>query len=235
MMEPSGAQILLLIREGKIRDWNSLCAIFGISPDECKSRTYALAKRLQQLANAGLIEIQDDFDPESFEFPKGQFKLTRNASAIQHALGFSLSKLVNDGLRRKDENLIDLDRIARLSTIQTLEFDLSKLIQICKEINQCYDQGCFLSVAMLARAMIDHVPPIFGCNNFSEVANNYQGSKSFKQSMQILDASLRKISDAYLHTQIRKKESLPNKTQVNFANDIDVLLAEIERVIKRQS
>jgi len=48
-----------------------------------------------------------------------------------------------------------------------------------------------------------------------------------------LDKSSRKIADSYLHGQIRKKERLPNKTQVNFSQDIDVLLAEICRKIEK--
>jgi hypothetical protein len=84
----------------------------------------------------------------------------------------------------------------------------------------------------LTRALLDHVPPIFLCAKFSEVANNYAGSKSFKESMKHLENSSRKIADQYLHTQIRQKESLPNITQVSFSNDIDVLLSEICRILK---
>jgi len=50
--------------------------------------------------------------------------------------------------------------------------------------------------------------------------------------MRHLDKSLRKIADSYLHGHIRERESLPNKTQVNFSQDIDVLLAEICRRLK---
>ena len=46
-----------------------------------------------------------------------------------------------------------------------------------------------------------------------------------------LDTSSRKIANAHLHTQIRKKEILPNQTQVDFSNDIDVLLSEIVRIL----
>ncbi len=45
-----------------------------------------------------------------------------------------------------------------------------------------------------------------------------------------LENSSRKIADSYLHTRIRNKESLPNRTQVNFSNDMDVLLSEIIRI-----
>jgi hypothetical protein len=90
---------------------------------------------------------------------------------------------------------------------------------------------CYLSTAMLIRAIIDHVPPIFEKNSFTEVVNNY-GGKSFKDSMKNLENSSRKIADAYLHTQIRNKEVLPNSNQVDFSNDLDVLLAEIFRILK---
>lgn len=83
---------------------------------------------------------------------------------------------------------------------------------------------------MLCRAIIDHIPPIFNVNTFNEVANNY-GSKSFKRNMLNLNNSLRNIADSYLHQTIRKKETLPNKTQIDFKNDLDVLLAEIIRFL----
>jgi len=128
---------------------------------------------------------------------------------------------------------VDPTRLAELRAIRSLEFDLSKLIRYCDELNSNYDEGCFLAVPILGRAILDHVPPIFGCKSFSEVANNYSsGSKSFKQSMAHLANSLRKIADAYLHVQIRKSEVLPNRTQVNFSSDLDVLLAEIVRLLK---
>jgi len=91
-----------------------------------------------------------------------------------------------------------------------------------------------LAVTMLSRALIDHIPPIFGFRNFTEVANNYGGAKhtSFKKQMQHLEKSLRNIADSYLHNQIRKKESLPNRVQTNFSNDFDVLLAEIISILQ---
>jgi len=109
------------------------------------------------------------------------------------------------------------------------EFDFSRLLQMLKELDHASSVKNYISVILLVRAILDHVPPIFGLNTFPEVANNY-GTKSFKDSMLHLENSSRKIADSYLHTRIRKKESLPNKTQVNFSNDIDVLLAEIVRI-----
>lgn len=109
------------------------------------------------------------------------------------------------------------------------KFDFSRLLQMFTELNHAFSVGSYISVILLTRAILDHVAPIFNLGVFTEVANNY-GTKSFKDSMSYLENSSRKIADSYLHTKIRSKESLPNKTQVNFSNDLDVLLAEIVRI-----
>lgn len=130
------------------------------------------------------------------------------------------------------EPFIANDRIDELSKITSTNFDLSKLIDLCKELNYTYAGSCYMAVAMLIRAILDHVPPIFGVRKFSEVANSYKGSKSFKQSMLHLENSSRKIADAFLHTQIRSSETLPTKNQVGFIPDLDALLSEIVRILK---
>lgn len=126
---------------------------------------------------------------------------------------------------------INPDRIDGLKLVKNNAFDLIKLVRFCEELNISFLQGSYLSVAMLVRAIIDHVPPIFLKNTFTEVANHY-GSQSFKDSMKNLDNSSRKISNSHLHTPIRKKEILPNSNQVDFTNDLDVLLAEVLRILK---
>src|SRR3989338_4036655 len=128
-------------------------------------------------------------------------------------------------------NFVNQNRIKELKTIKSGDFDVSKLVRLCEELNTAFSLENFLSTAMLVRAIADHIPPIFGKTSFTEVANNH-GSKSFKDSIKNLDNSSRKISDSHLHTQIRKKEVLPNSNQVDFSNDLDVLLGEIYRVLK---
>jgi hypothetical protein len=90
-----------------------------------------------------------------------------------------------------------------------------------------------MSIAMLVRAIVDHVPPILGQSSFSRVANNYGASgQSFSKSMKHLDTALRNVADAHLHQQIRKSETLPTAPQVDFRASLDVLLSEIVRVLK---
>ena len=125
-------------------------------------------------------------------------------------------------------SFIHKDRIDSLKKISNSKFDLSRLIRFCEEMNSNYQLGNYLSVAMIGRSILNHVPPLFGFQTFNEVANNY-GNASFKKNMQHLNVTLRNIADSYLHDTIRIKESLPNEIQVNFSQDLDSLLAEIIR------
>jgi hypothetical protein len=125
------------------------------------------------------------------------------------------------------QEYVDNERIETLRSIESEDFDLSKLIRLCEEINIAYSNECFLLTIMGLRSILDHLPPILGFKTFGEVANNYNGSKSFKDQMQALENFSRKIADLHLHTPIRSKDDLPTKTQVNFSNALDTLLGEI--------
>ena len=116
--------------------------------------------------------------------------------------------------------------------IESKKFDTLKLIRLLQEINTAHNNDSHLSVGILVRAMIDHIPPIFGFNSFPEVANNYKGTRSFNASMRRLNDSLRNLADAYLHVQIRKVESLPTSIQVDFRAEVDALLSEVSRVLQ---
>jgi hypothetical protein len=127
---------------------------------------------------------------------------------------------------------VDQGRLNELRAISSSDFDLSKLVRLLEELISCRRQRNYYAIMMLCRAIIDHVPPIFRMKNFNEVANNY-GPKSFKESMERLNNCSRKIADQHLHTPIRSRETLPTITQVDFSNDLDVLLSEIVRILRK--
>jgi len=129
-------------------------------------------------------------------------------------------------------NYISIDRINKIQLIKSERFDFSKAIEILNQINLAYQNNMYFTVGILVRAFIDHIPPLFECKNFIEVANNYKGNTSFKKLMKKLQDSLRNISDSFLHDQIRKNEELPNLNQVSFIPEIDALLSEIIRINK---
>lgn len=125
-------------------------------------------------------------------------------------------------------------RIDQLSELFPKEFDLGRLLALLRELNIAYRTNSFMAVAMLARSVIDHIPPILGVRTFNEVVSNYPGTKSFRKSMEHLNSSLRNVADAHLHVPIRKAETLPTFPQVDFRADLDVLLGELVRVLKSQ-
>lgn len=132
----------------------------------------------------------------------------------------------------KSQSYVDGSRLQELKSIKSQDIDLSRLIALCSELNVTSSGGAHHATGMLVRAIMDHVPPIFGVSGFGQVTNNYAGSRSFKEAMAALDSAARKIGDAHLHTQIRKSEVLPTATQVNFSQQLDMLLAEVVRLLK---
>lgn len=118
-------------------------------------------------------------------------------------------------------------RLDDLRAVKNSTYDCTRLILMCSELSDCASRGNAHAVIMLLRAIIDHVPPIFGQKSFREVANSYPGPRSFKDAMTNLENFSRKIADLYLHSQIRQSEPLPNMTQVNFSQALDLLLAEV--------
>jgi hypothetical protein len=142
-----------------------------------------------------------------------------------------------ESLEAKPIPVLDLEyvsrtRLAELEAIGSGAYDVTRLVRLCRELNIAHSTKALMSVAMLVRAIVDHIPPIFNQPSFAQVANNYAGSRSFKASMQHLEKSLRNIADAHLHTPIRVKETLPTEPQVDFKADLDVLLSEVVRLLK---
>ena len=161
--------------------------------------------------------------------PEGLSMLGKNVT--DEFLGdaeFGKTKKVNVNISSTN-CFINPKRIEELKQLSNEKFDFKRLIQLCIEINDNYSRNNYLSVAMLGRSIINHIPPLFGFETFNEVANNY-GSKSFKGIMNHLNITMRGMADSFLHDTIRKKENIPNETQVNFSQDIDVLLSEIIRI-----
>jgi len=126
--------------------------------------------------------------------------------------------------------LIAPSRIEELKACAPTSLDFTKLIRLCEEANANYENKCYAAVAMLTRAILDHVPPVFGQQKFDHVVANYAGGRSFKDMMEHLNEASRKIADALLHMPMRASEVLPTAQQVNCIQQLDALLAEIVRI-----
>ena len=153
-----------------------VCSIMGAaSPD-------AASDLIEDAGNNGLIEF----------VPDDNYQLTRLAWDRLEATARPAAR------RYSGDDFVDAARVAQLRAIESDQFDLSRLLRMCEELNDAWRSGRTISVAMLARAIVDHVPPIFGRDNFSQVASN--SSRSMRGSLQHIDTSLRHIADGALHT-----------------------------------
>jgi hypothetical protein len=133
------------------------------------------------------------------------------------------------------EPFVDVDKIRRIEQLRTVDLDTKRLAQMLREMNASYKAESYMSCIFSIRAILDHVPPIFGFATFAQVTANYAGGRSFKDSIEHLERASRKIADSYLHAPIRRDEATPSKMQVEFRADVDVLLAECIRRLEAAS
>jgi hypothetical protein len=95
--------------------------------------------------------------------------------------------------------------LAELRALNSQKFDFTKLVRLCEELNDAYGRANYLSCALLIRAVMNHVPPVFGCQTFAQVAA--QSGRSLKAVFERLEDSARPIADLHTHALIRAKES----------------------------
>jgi hypothetical protein len=126
----------------------------------------------------------------------------------------------------RKEYYINPQRIQALKEIETSNFNFEKLIKILHEINICFQYGQNYALIILQRAILDHIPPVFGRKTFANFINHLELSerKYFKK----LDDDLRDLADISLHKQIRKRRiETPTIEQIDFSKKIDNLLGMI--------
>jgi len=196
---------------------------YGIMPSYSTNNVQAIAAEpLNRYIYPAIDHLEDELVArveESTDQVTGQIDPTRSREPVK--------------LRTPGNTYVHPQRIEELEPLSGRTVDLTKLLELLREINVCHEHGCLFAIAALVRIVLDHVPPIFGYKTFSEVANNYPGTRSFKQSMGQLDNAARTIADQHLHAQARKHEALPTGVQVDFSNHLDFLLSEIVIILRR--
>jgi len=150
---------------------------------------------------ADLIPIIDAFR-EAYEDPDYEVKAARNAA------------------------FLDFDTLNELKVLDNDEFDTSKLVRMCEELNDSFGRSNYISSILLLRAIINHIPPIFGHETFSQVVAN--SGRSVKSILNRLQEDARPIADLHSHILIRKKDSCPTKNQIEpYKGSFEVLMQEI--------
>ena len=103
--------------------------------------------------------------------------------------------------------------LATLRRVTPQKFDFAKLVRLCEELNDAYGRSNYLSCALLIRAVMNHVPPVFGCRTFAEVTA--QSGKSLKAIFERLEDNARPIADLHTHALIRAKIWCPRSIRWN--------------------
>lgn len=147
--------------------------------------------------------------------------------SIINSLQAKLGRVDEKGgiLENLDIFFVPPNRIEALKNIKNDSYDLSRVIRFCEEINSNFKNKNFYSIAFLIRAMIDHLPPIFGKANFADFVS--QLSRSTKDLLSPLNEKARRIADRAIHTQIGQREPLMSEAQIGFQKEFDVLLEEV--------
>lgn len=113
-----------------------------------------------------------------------------------------------------------------LKATPSSKFDLRKLVRFCEELDDAYRRGSYLSAILLIRAVMNHVPPVFGQISFAAVAAN--SGRSVKPMLERLEREARPIADLHSHILIRSRESLPSRNQVEpYKGSFELLLQEV--------
>jgi hypothetical protein len=95
-----------------------------------------------------------------------------------------------------------------------------KLLSLLEELNHNHAQGHPYATHALLRAVLDHIPPIFGYTSFNQVAESYPWGQTDNRYMRKLLAFKLQADDA-LHRQIGRRadrldlEDLPQRRAVN--------------------
>lgn len=244
MSTPNVENVDIAVKKQKVKRYQVLYCIYKATEDDTDKyiRLGYITKDIG-LSENQVISITNHLIDQGFLC--NRFDL----DSINYAVGITskgIAEVENIASTNKPKNQVDqalnvspnlhfinesrLQEIRDISSKQS-KFDYSRLIRLCEELNSSYSNKNYYATAMLTRAIMDHVPPIFGQDTFNKVVNNYAGSKSFKGAMDKLSIQ-RHISDGFLHQQIRKTESLPNAQEVNFSPPLNELLREIVIILK---
>jgi hypothetical protein len=90
----------------------------------------------------------------------------------------------------------------------------------------------YFATFFLIRALLNHIPPIFGYETFEQVVS--QSTRSRKELFKPLNDIARDVADLHTHDIIRHKENLPTIRQLEpFKPNVEFLLQEIITELQR--
>ncbi len=154
---------------------------------------------------------------------------------LHNGLNGLLTYIQNQQCQTNNSNFIDSKIFENLRNISNLNFDIVKLVRYCEELNFNYKTGNYLTCTILARAVLNHIPPIFGQVSFRDVVKSYSVNPYTRKNdnLDTLEQGLRKIGDLHNHDMIKKTESLPTINQIEpYKPQFEYLIQQIISELK---
>jgi hypothetical protein len=213
------AKVLSLIRDGKATCLGTLSYELGMEG--------VIPMSVIQLVEQHLESIVNDFAKAGLVTKEGEnFAPTDLILRIQKALQISLTELSEAWSGEEKAVFVEPSLIEDLRKSSNKKQDLTKVVRFCEELNSSFSSGNYLASTLLIRALLNHIPPVFGHTTFQQVVS--QSGRSVKELLKPLEEIARDVADLHTHSLIRHKESLPTKSQVEpFKANLEVLLHEV--------
>ena len=163
-------------------------------------------------------------ESQASAFRESVVELTTFAKKVQLHLQLSTSSI-----QYQWKDFIEKERIDEIRNIQSPKFDTKKLLKILEEINDASVKWNFITIGVLCRVFIDHIPPIFwNAKNFWQVIAELRvkNDRSLKEIFETIQ-NFKPISDLILHEQISQTVTLPNESILSIKPQFDRLLQEV--------
>lgn len=206
------------------------------SPSDDPDKQYAYAAGFRDIAKRFVAAVKRIGDPDLSDLVSG-LDTSPQWISDAHDLRAELYVVI-DALKEASQNpnyaanaasnaaFLNTEVLLRLKAVQGARLDPSKLVKMCEELNDSYARGNYISSALLLRAIINHVPSVFGASTFSEVAS--QSGRSIKAILARLNDDARPIADLHTHILMRQTEHLPTKNQLEpYKASFEVLIQEV--------
>ena len=155
---------------------------------------------------------------------------------------YPIKKISGVSASVETSDFVNHQTMKKLKNLEQEKINLQRLVQFCEEINHNWRYQNYSSVGLLSRAIIHHVPPLFGHKSFTEFVNNYKFNSSLthnlnsslthnhsskKRLMENLLNSQKHVSDIINHEMVAETNVTINEQMVDCRREIEVLLQEI--------
>lgn len=144
------------------------------------------------------VHSVDDF----IETTAGWLGAQASRSDVAEPLGEPLTAIPEGSDSYIDERVFDLIKQAHGG-----RWDCTKLLALLGELDDNYRAGNTYAAHALLRAVLDHVPPLFGQSSFAQLVNNHSWGRTDGRYVKRL-ANFRDQADDVMHRQIARTPCL---------------------------